>query len=89
MRTRTSWLRALSRGFTIPAAASISIATAAPPDFDKLAGPFLENYCLGCHDAETKKGEVDLEDLAGVDPMNAELWKRVWEQVALKDMPHG
>jgi hypothetical protein len=55
--------------------------------FKKLAKPFLENYCLDCHDAETQKGKISLENLSNVTAANAGMWKRVWEQVALKEMP--
>ena len=55
-------------------------------DFDSLVQPFLENYCLDCHDDETQKGKVSLENLSGISAENASLWKRVWDQVALKEM---
>ncbi|MFT4549822.1 MAG: hypothetical protein ACI8XO_003116 [Verrucomicrobiales bacterium] len=50
----------------------------------ELVKPFLENYCLDCHDDETKKGDISLQSLGEVSALNASLWKRVWEQVALK-----
>ena len=55
--------------------------------FKKTVAPFLEKYCLDCHDEETKKGSVSLESLSDVSADNASLWKRIWEQVALKEMP--
>ena len=55
--------------------------------FESLAKPFLEEYCLHCHDAETQKGKVTLHELDGVSADNADIWKRIWEQVALKEMP--
>jgi hypothetical protein len=55
--------------------------------FDSQAKLFLQRYCLDCHGPETQEGEVAFHELTGVDPDNAELWKRVWEQVALKEMP--
>ena len=36
-------------------------ATAAPPR------AVLERYCIGCHDAETKKGGLDLDLILGED----------------------
>ncbi|MDA1143173.1 MAG: DUF1588 domain-containing protein [Planctomycetota bacterium] len=56
-------------------------------DFKKLTGPFLENYCLDCHDDEMKKGGVSLQELSVVTAGNADMWRRIWEQVALKEMP--
>ena len=58
-----------------------------PPTFGSLAEPFLERYCLDCHDSDTRKGDLALDELTGVSSGNAELWKRIWEQVALKEMP--
>ena len=55
--------------------------------FRKMVAPFLETYCLDCHDEETQKGNVSLESLSDVSADNASLWKRIWEQVALKEMP--
>ena len=55
--------------------------------FASLAKPFLEKHCLECHGSETQEGDVAFHELSGVDAENAELWSRVWEQVALKEMP--
>ena len=48
---------------------------------------FFESYCLDCHDEETQKGGVELHNLNNITEQNAALWKRVWEQVTLKEMP--
>ena len=55
--------------------------------FKKRVVPFLENYCFDCHDDETQKGDLSLHDLGDVTAANTGMWKRVWEQVALKEMP--
>ncbi|MEE2638998.1 MAG: DUF1588 domain-containing protein [Planctomycetota bacterium] len=55
--------------------------------FKKLALPFLKAYCIDCHGPDAEEGGVVLHQLDGVTPENAELWKRIWEQVALKEMP--
>jgi hypothetical protein len=55
--------------------------------FGERVRPFFEEYCLSCHDEETKEGEVSLEGLGEISAENAGLWKRIWEQVALKEMP--
>ncbi len=60
-------------------------AAAAPPAVE--LEPFLANYCYDCHDSDVQKGGVSLEGLGGVGAENAELWTRVWEQVALAAMP--
>ena len=51
------------------------------------ARPFLEKYCVDCHDDDSTEGGVSLDGLDAVTPENASLWKRIWEQVALKEMP--
>ncbi len=55
--------------------------------FEKKVKPFLEEYCMDCHDNDSRKGKVSLEDLNAVSPENATMWRRIWEQVALKEMP--
>ena len=55
--------------------------------FESLARPFLQKHCLDCHGPDSQEGDVSFHKLTGVDTDNVELWKRVWEQVALKEMP--
>ena len=55
--------------------------------FDSIAKPFLANYCIDCHGDEFKKGGVAFHELKGVDDTNMGLWLRIWEQVAIKEMP--
>ena len=57
----------------------------APP----LTKPFLEANCLDCHDSETKKGGLNLDDLA-YDPTlraNALTWEHVFDRVSKGEMP--
>jgi ribosomal protein S15P/S13E len=55
--------------------------------FIELGQPFLDNYCLNCHDNEFRKGGLSLEGLGPVDETNADTWKAVWAQVSLGQMP--
>ncbi|MEM7394871.1 MAG: c-type cytochrome domain-containing protein [Verrucomicrobiota bacterium] len=48
---------------------------------------FLDLNCLTCHDNDTMKGDLSLEELGPPDEANAGLWKSVWAQVTLKEMP--
>ena len=48
---------------------------------------FIDNNCTGCHDDETPKGDLNLLDLGPVDENNIGLWKSIWAQVALGEMP--
>ena len=49
--------------------------------------PFIDKYCIDCHDSDTEKGGINLENLGPVENSNFVLWKSIWEQVALKEMP--
>jgi hypothetical protein len=77
----------MNRFLMLLAAGALAVQAAPSPSFKRDALPFLEQYCFDCHDAETKKGELVLDELAEVTPANFGVWKRVWEQVALKEMP--
>ena len=57
------------------------------PSFETLVKPFLNKHCVSCHGVDAQEGDVSFHKLAGVDVDNAELWKRIWEQVSLKEMP--
>ena len=59
----------------------------ASSSYEHVAKPFLRKHCLDCHGADAQEGNVAFHELKGVDARNAGLWKRVWEQVALKEMP--
>jgi hypothetical protein len=56
-------------------------------DFTPKVQTFLEKYCIDCHDEDVQKGGVELHELKGINQANADMWKRVWEVVALKQMP--
>jgi hypothetical protein len=58
--------------------------------YDKEVLPLLDKYCMDCHDAETKKGRFDLENLAPdilTDDDALERWRIVEEQLHFGDMP--
>ena len=55
--------------------------------YKDFASAFIGNYCLDCHDADEPKGGLSLNDLGPVDETNADVWKAVWAQVTLKEMP--
>jgi len=58
-----------------------------PGDFKNFAQGFLENHCFDCHDEETAKGDLNLVELGPLDETNAAVWKSVWAQVTLREMP--
>lgn len=55
--------------------------------FDGLAKGFLEKHCVECHDDTTAEADLNLMDLGPIDETNAAVWKSVWAQVALREMP--
>jgi len=66
--------------------ASASMLRAAPPT---ALAPFLEDNCVHCHDAETKKGGLDLDALAfsPEDPKAFAEWVKVHDRVSDHEMP--
>ena len=73
-----------------PAGQAADIYTPGEPargNFKNFAVEFLDSHCLDCHDNETKKGNLSLEDLGPVDETNAATWKSIWAQVSLQEMP--
>ena len=56
--------------------------------FRKTVIPFLENYCLDCHDNETQEGKLSLEGIRPTMTEGAlETWRLVQEQLQFADMP--
>jgi hypothetical protein len=55
--------------------------------FDDYAFDFLDHHCIDCHDDASTKGDLSLEDLGPVDETNATIWKSIWAQVSLQEMP--
>jgi hypothetical protein len=51
--------------------------------------PFLETYCTGCHDADSKSGRLDLTSTAlnPSDPKNEAVWIKVFDRVTAREMP--
>jgi hypothetical protein len=51
--------------------------------------PFLDQNCMDCHDAEMKKGGLDLAALStdGADAAALKKWVRVFDRVAAGEMP--
>ncbi|MCC9609174.1 DUF1588 domain-containing protein [Blastopirellula sp. JC732] len=56
-------------------------------DFRGFVEPFLTRHCVDCHGETLPEGDLTLEGLGPVDEVNADIWTRVWAQVALQEMP--
>lgn len=75
---------------TTPVQSAEGIYTPGEPvegTFDTLAQGFLDKHCFECHDDLSSEGDLNLLDLGPVDETNAALWKSVWAQVTLREMP--
>lgn len=69
----------------LPLLVFTSAAVAALPAIQ----PFLDQNCMDCHDAEMKKGGLDLSALStdGADAAALKKWVRVFDRVAAGEMP--
>ncbi|MDF1659214.1 MAG: DUF1588 domain-containing protein [Verrucomicrobiales bacterium] len=56
-------------------------------DFKDIGQVFLDKHCIECHDDITAEADLNLLDLGPVDETNAAVWKSLWAQVALQEMP--
>ncbi len=81
MNVRLQWLVALCAALL----ASRLHAAAAQPDL----GKFLEKQCFECHDADTKKGDLDLTALKLdlTNSLNFSSWVKIHDRVAKGEMP--
>ena len=57
-------------------------------DFSAIAQPFLRSYCFDCHSGNAPEADLSLEALGSLDETNAAIWKSVWAQVTLQEMPY-
>ncbi len=65
--------------------AADSPATARPP---ATVRSFVSEHCAGCHDADTKKGNLDLEPLASAEMTeHADVWEKVVRRLRARQMP--
>ncbi|MBU6175578.1 MAG: DUF1592 domain-containing protein, partial [Planctomycetes bacterium] len=48
---------------------------------------FLQSHCIQCHGKKDPEGNLSLEDLGSVDEVNSGIWRSIWAQVSLKEMP--
>ncbi|MEM0924896.1 MAG: DUF1592 domain-containing protein, partial [Planctomycetota bacterium] len=88
-----SLLQAISVPILVAVLGSLSSAETYTPgqsierEFRNYAKPFLVEHCIDCHGSEDPEGGLSLEGLGAVDEINANTWRSIWAQVALKEMP--
>jgi len=56
-------------------------------DFKSLVKPFLARHCIECHGDTNPEGDLNLSEVGPVDDINSGIWKTIWAQVTLKEMP--
>lgn len=58
-------------------------------DFAKTVRPFVENYCLSCHDTETAKADFDISPYTSIDAIvrDYQHWDMVLEKLETAEMP--
>jgi hypothetical protein len=68
---------------------SWSQATTSVIAAETLAQGFLNKYCSDCHDADTKKGDLRLDNIKSLseDPATAPLWLTILDRVSAHEMP--
>ncbi|MBA4067551.1 MAG: hypothetical protein C0501_28350 [Isosphaera sp.] len=73
--------------YTVVALLLAAGPAAADDAFPKAVAPFLKEHCLACHGDKKQEGGVRLDQVAGVEAGNRNLWTMVHEQVASGQMP--
>lgn len=75
----------------LPAAvlAALPLLASAAVPLPAATKTFLQRHCFECHDADTQKGKVRLDNLATdfASPATAETWGRVFAQLEKREMP--
>lgn len=79
----------LSSPLVLLATSAIQAATAAPAPLPQPLASFLDQHCIECHDADVKKGGLDLDALKfDLTDANAfKQWQHVFERVRAGEMP--
>lgn len=69
--------------------AALTLILARPAGAAEPDNAFVTDHCTSCHDAEDKKGRLDLTNLKfdPKDPANLAVWVRVHDRVAAGEMP--
>src|SRR5262245_505809 len=62
---------------------------AVPPDFAEPIRPLLKSYCFECHNANKRKGGLNLDKIESeTESLDlVELWELVGERLKAKEMP--
>ncbi|WP_164976167.1 DUF1592 domain-containing protein [Oleiharenicola lentus] len=90
-RSAHALLAGLLLSVCLPAAAGANApSTPDPLAYSQVIQPFLDNYCFDCHNTDTRKGDINLEDLVDVgraDHDGRRIWELVHRQLRAGAMP--
>ena len=88
IKVRFVWV-ALVLFCQLPSANADTYTPGQPVDasYQEFAAQFINRNCVDCHGPTDPEGGLSLDSLGPVDGVNAAVWKSVWAQVALKEMP--
>jgi len=64
-----------------------NLSAADDADFEKTVLPFLKQHCFECHGAQKQESRLRLDQVAGVNHGNRNLWTMVHERIAAGEMP--
>lgn len=88
--SRGNFLQSSLLGVALIAAGLTGISAEPSAEMPDRHKEIVARYCLDCHDSDTTKGQVDLEDLSfdlGSDVQAAERWQEVLNAINAGDMP--
>ena len=54
---------------------------------ENFARDFLNSHCVDCHSGQDPEAGLDLEGLGPIDEVTVDVWRNVWAQVTLNEMP--
>ncbi|GDY23101.1 hypothetical protein LBMAG56_44480 [Verrucomicrobiota bacterium] len=76
-------------GLSLSALASAAAAPAPGAPLFGFTKEFFSRHCVECHDTDTQKGKVRLDNLAPnfTSPASAEIWGKVFSQLEKREMP--
>ena len=88
IKVRFVWV-ALVLFCQLPSANADTYTPGQPVDasYQEFAAQFINRHCVDCHGSTDPEGGLSLDGIGPVDGINAAVWKSVWAQVALKEMP--
>ncbi len=82
-------LAALAIGLLTLAQAAPTTPSPAVPPSQKAIPPFFQEHCFECHDADTQKGNLQLDNLPldFSNPIHARKWIDVFDKISAGEMP--